>query len=118
MECHCCLRDDQDSWQTGNLKMNEDLGILLEHASLAGGIWEEKILIAEIEAMEKLDASETCPRRLNAKEVLITPKRWIISISCGRWFSKIIGKRLRIPRTHSETGIHRKETESQRRVST
>ena len=34
--------------------------------------WEEDILTAEIEELEKLDASETYPRRLNAKEVLIT----------------------------------------------
>ena len=37
-------------------------------------IWEEDIRIAEIEDLEKLDASETYPRRLNAKEVLITQK--------------------------------------------
>ena len=37
------------------------------------------------------------------------PKRWTICISSGIWFSKIIRKKLRIPRTHSETGIHRKE---------
>ena len=37
-------------------------------------IWEEDILTAEIEELEKLDASETYPRRLNAKEVLITQK--------------------------------------------
>ena len=37
-------------------------------------IWEEDVLIAEIEDLEKLDASETNPRRLNAKEVLITQK--------------------------------------------
>ena len=37
-------------------------------------IWEEDILTAEIEDLEKIDASETCPRRLNAKEVLITQK--------------------------------------------
>ena len=36
--------------------------------------WEEDILIAEIEELEKSDASETYPRRLNAKEVLITTK--------------------------------------------
>ena len=39
-----------------------------------GGIWDEDILIAEIEELEKLDASETYPRRLNAKEVRITQK--------------------------------------------
>ena len=38
-------------------------------------------------------------------------------ISCGRWFNNIIRKRLRIPGTHSETGTHRKERESQRRIS-
>ena len=43
------------------------------------------------------------PRRLNAKEVLIT-QRDELSISYSRWFSKIIKKKLRIQRTHSETG--------------
>ena len=37
------------------------------------------------------------------------PKRWRNCISCSRWLSKIIKEKLRIPRTHSETGIHRKE---------
>ena len=37
-------------------------------------IWEEDILIDEIEELEKLEASETHPRTLNAKEVLITQK--------------------------------------------
>ena len=99
------------SWQTGNLKTNEDLGIFLGHALFAGGVREEDILIVEIEELEKLDASKTYPRRLNSKEVMTTPKRQRIDISCGRWFSKIIRKRLRIQRTHSETGIHRKERE-------
>ncbi len=35
-----------------------------------------------------------------------------ICISCGRWFSNIIREGLRIPRTHFETGIHRKEREN------
>ena len=40
----------------------------------AGGIWEKDILFAEIEESEKLDASKTYPRKLNAKEVMITQK--------------------------------------------
>ena len=40
----------------------------------ACGIWEEDILIADIEELNKVDASEVHPRRLNAKEVLIIPK--------------------------------------------
>ena len=41
---------------------------------IAGGIWKGDILIADIEELEKLGASEIYPRRLNAKEVLITQK--------------------------------------------
>ena len=99
------------SWQTGNLKMNEDLGnhskdqvyhlahwldisqtpretkqeiINLErkfyHGSFPricfdrGGIWKGDILIADIEELGNMNASEIYPRRLNAKEVLITKK--------------------------------------------
>ena len=36
--------------------------------------WEEDILIAQFGELEKLNASETYPRRLNAKEVLKTQK--------------------------------------------
>ena len=45
------------------------------------------------------------------------PQRLRMCTSCGRWFSNIIRKRLRIARTLSETGTHRKERESQRRIS-
>ena len=45
------------------------------------------------------------------------PQRRRICISCGRWFSNIIRNGLWIPRTHTETGIHCKERESQRGIS-
>ena len=54
------------SWQTGNLKMNEDSGNPSRTCFVRGVIWEEDILIAEIE--------EIYPRILNANEVLITQK--------------------------------------------
>ena len=43
------------------------------------------ILIAEIEELEKLDASEIYPRRLNAKEVLISKKNgeFLFSVADG-----------------------------------
>ena len=87
----------QTSWQTGNLKMNEDLenhskdlgaqrdkarihqfgrkifpGIFPGYALIARGIWGEDILIAEIEKLGKVGCIKIYPRRLNAKEVLIT----------------------------------------------
>ena len=74
----------------------------------AGEIWEEDILIAEIEELEKLDASEIFPRRLNAREVLKTQKMENLYF-LWQIVQQIVRKRLRIPRTHSEAGIHRKE---------
>ena len=41
---------------------------------IAGGIWKGDILIADIEGLEKMDASEIYLRRNNAKEVLIPQK--------------------------------------------
>ena len=49
-------------------------GIVLGYAFIAGGIWKGDILVADIEEVENMDASEIHPRRINAKEVL-TPQR-------------------------------------------
>ena len=76
---------------------------------LAGGFWEEDVLTAEVEELENLDASEMYPTKLNAKEVLITQKdgEFVFPVADGS--AKFTRKRLQIPRTHSETGIHRGE---------
>ena len=49
-------------------------GLFLRYALHAGGILKGDILIADIEELEQMDASELHARRLNAKEVL-TPMR-------------------------------------------
>ena len=49
-------------------------GIFPGFALIAAGIWKGDILIVDIEELEMLDASEIHPRRLDAKEVLITHK--------------------------------------------
>ena len=50
-------------------------GIFLGYALYAGrGIWKGDIVVANIEELEEMDASELHARRLNAKEVL-TPQR-------------------------------------------
>ena len=71
--------------------------------------WKGDILIADLEELEKLDASEIYPRRINAKEVLIRQKddEFIFPVADGT--AKIVRKILRIPRTHSKTGTNRKE---------
>ena len=49
-------------------------GIFLGYELIAGEIWKGDILIADLEELEKLDASEIYPRRIKAKEVLVTQK--------------------------------------------
>ena len=50
-------------------------GIFLGSELIAGGIWKVHILIADLEDLEKLEASEIYPRRIKAKEVLLRQKR-------------------------------------------
>ena len=82
-------------------------GILLGYELVAGGMWKGEILIADLEDLEKLDASQICPRRINAKE----------DIPNCRWYSKTVRKRRRIPRTYSKAGTNREERRFQQRTS-
>ena len=45
-------------------------GLFLGYALYAGGIWKGDVLIAEIEELETMDASEIYSKRLNAKDVI------------------------------------------------
>ena len=49
-------------------------GIFLDCALYAGGIWKGDIMVADVEKLEEMDASELHARRLTAKEVS-TPQR-------------------------------------------
>ena len=49
-------------------------GTFLSNVVCAGGIWKGDIVVADIEELEEMDASEFNARRLNAKEVL-TPMK-------------------------------------------
>ena len=44
-------------------------GLFLVYALNAGGIWKGDVLIADLEGLETMDASEVYSKRLNAKEV-------------------------------------------------
>ena len=50
------------------------LGIFLGYALIAGRIWKGDILIADLDDLEKVEASEVYPRRIKAKDVLISQK--------------------------------------------
>ena len=43
-------------------------GLFLGYALCAGGIWKGDVLIADLEELETMDASEIYSKRLNAKE--------------------------------------------------
>ena len=48
--------------------------LFLGFALHAGGIWKRDKLVAEIEELEKMDASKIFARRLNTKEVISQKK--------------------------------------------
>ena len=49
-------------------------GLFLGYALYAGGIWKGDIMVAHIEELDTMDASEIYSKRLNAKEVIFPQK--------------------------------------------
>ena len=49
-------------------------GLFLEYALNAGRIWKGDVLVADLEELETMDASEIYSKRLNAKEVIFPQK--------------------------------------------
>ena len=62
------------------------LEIFLGYALIAGRFWKEDILIADLEELKNMEASEIYPRRINAKETLIRPTgdEFIFPVADGR----------------------------------
>ena len=86
---------------------------LIGYALMTRGIWNGDILIADIEELGKFDSSEIYPRRLNAKEVLISQQTG----ECVFLVPDGTAKLSTNSKNSAEAGIHRKERESQRRIS-
>ena len=61
-------------------------GLFLGYALYAGGIWKGDVLIADLEEVETMDASEIYSKRLNAKEVIFPKeeREFIFPIADGR----------------------------------
>ena len=61
-------------------------GLFLGYALYAGGTWKGDVLIADLEELETMDASEIYAKRLNAKEVIFPKEEgeFIIPIADGR----------------------------------
>ena len=65
------------------------LGLFLGYALYAEGVWKGDVLIADLEELERMDASEIYSKRLNAKE-LIFPKQ-------GEFIFPIVDGRIKTP---------------------
>ena len=61
-------------------------GFFLGYALYAGGIWKCDIMVADLEELETMDASEIYSKRLNAKEVIFPKEKgeFIFPIADGR----------------------------------
>ena len=61
-------------------------GLFLRYALYAGGIWKGDVLVADLEELETMDASEICSKRLNAKEVIFPQEngKFMFPIADGR----------------------------------
>ena len=61
-------------------------GLFLGYALYAGAIWKGDIMVADIEELETMDASEIYSKRLNAKEVIFPKEKeeFIFPIADGR----------------------------------
>ena len=53
-------------------------GLFLGYALYAGGIWKGDVLIADLEELETMDASEIYSKRLNTKKVIFPKQRQCI----------------------------------------
>ena len=53
-------------------------GLFLGYALYAGGIWKGDVLVADLEELDTMDASEIHSKRLNTKEVICPKGEWKI----------------------------------------
>ena len=94
-------------------------GIFLGYVLYAGGFWKGDIMVADIEELDKMDASEIHARRLNAKEVLTPKNWWTFYVSDRRWNSQIIWRRSGSENIHLNQGQpapRRRTRKSSRRI--
>ena len=68
-------------------------GLFFGYALYAGGIWKGDVLVADIEELETMDASEINSKGLNAKEVIFPKEKGEFIISNRRWTNQTFWRR-------------------------
>ena len=74
------------------------------YALYAGGIWKGDVLVADLEELETMDASEIYSKRLNAKRGDISQGKWKFYFSSRRWTNQTSWRKLRPENIHLDTG--------------
>ena len=83
------------------------------------GIWKGDIMVADIEELEEMDASELHARRLNAKAVSNAEKKWKLHIPSRRWNSQILLESTASENIHfnpGASGTRRRTRNSSRKI--
>ena len=104
VEYHTVSAKDQSRLHQFGVKVLP--GFFLDDVLFAERIWKGDIMVADIEELEEMDASELQARRLNAKEVL-TPQRsvnFMFPVSDGT--IKNLWERTASEKIHLNPGVH------------
>ena len=123
MESYCCLRNIQDLLSEGKTPHERRFGepfrgpvipfvAMVEYRPISAKDLS-RLLVADIEELETMDASEIYSKRLNAKEVIFLTK-WKIPISSRRWTNKIYWRRSGTENIHFGTGTSNSRRKSRR----
>ena len=78
------LKLRRTSQESINLEKKVLPGLFFGYALYAGGIWKGDALVADLEELETMDASEIYSKRLNAKELIFPKGEFIFPIADGR----------------------------------
>ena len=124
MECHCYLRNIQDLLSDGKTSYERRFGVpfkgpiipfgaTVEHYPISarhqscGGIWKGDNLVADIEELEKMDASEIHPGRINGKEVLMLQRGGHFTFPKADGTAKLSGRdyEFRVPTLRREPTV-------------
>ena len=92
------------SQESISLERKSSLDLFLGYALYAEGVWKGDIMVADIEELETMDASEIYEKILNVKEVIFHKRKWKIHFSSRRWTNQIYERRSGTENIHLDTG--------------
>ena len=92
------------SQESINLERKSYLDCSLDTLCTREEIWKGDMMVANVEELQTMDASEIYSERVNAKEVIFSKRKWKIHLSSRRWTNQIFWRRSGTENTHLDTG--------------